>query len=657
MAIGSLLVDAPTITKPDVSWIGQLYDNFQKGKSDALDAKSAAALAAAVPNDDGSASSPTAQPGILSNFAKMLGIGAPAAPTAPVAPTAKVAAVAPLTAPSPGEVTSAPLSAAPASIGNKSLPRGLRNSNPGNIKDGAFAQHLPGYAGSDGTFARFDTLDNGLSAMSTLLGRYGKTGLSTPAQIVGRWAPAGADNNPTASYAANVAKQLGIGVNDPIDMNDPNARLKLASAMASFENGRPVNFGGSRAPVQVASADPGFAPDLAGGPAPQPNGGAPLPAAAFNDRFQGDRGPGLTNVTQPAASQQVAQGATPPASMPPAAASIPPGSQPIEPAGIPWSAIRTLVSNPNTQQLGMALWQQKSQPKANGIDFLETPDGTIVRTNKLTGEVTPIYKGETKPPNPTADMQDFAYAQSHPEFQKYQTDLKTAGRAQTSVNVDMKGEGSFQSTLGADQAKMYQGMVADGIDAKSDLSRIQNLRGQMASLPGGFIGGAQAIANGWGIKLGPNASNVEAANAILSQLVPAQRQGLPGAASDRDVSMFRAALPQLSNTPQGNEMIMNSMESMAKYRMAQAQIAGQVSTGQISRQDGIAALQGLPDPLAEFKASLGAGAPGAPPAAGTNGATPQQPGTPPISGAQQAPDGLWYVPDPNRQGKWLKVVP
>ena len=33
----------------------------------------------------------------------------------------------------------------------------------------------------------------------------------------------------------------------------------------------------------------------------------------------------------------------------------------------------------------------------------------------------------------------------------------------------------------------------------------------------------------------------------------------------------------------------------------------------------------------------------------------QQGAAPPVQGAKQAPDGNWYVPDPNRPGKYLMV--
>jgi hypothetical protein len=34
----------------------------------------------------------------------------------------------------------------------------------------------------------------------------------------------------------------------------------------------------------------------------------------------------------------------------------------------------------------------------------------------------------------------------------------------------------------------------------------------------------------------------------------------------------------------------------------------------------------------------------------------KQAGAPPVDGAKQAPDGNFYVPDPNRPGKYLRVV-
>lgn len=118
-------------------------------------------------------------------------------------------------------------------------PRGIRNQNPGNIEDGPFARSLPGYAGSDGRFAKFDTMEAGQGAMDALLASYGRKGINTTEGVINRWAPA-ADNNPTKAYSSFVAQQAGLEPNQAIDLSDPQIRQKIAAGMARFENGQAV---------------------------------------------------------------------------------------------------------------------------------------------------------------------------------------------------------------------------------------------------------------------------------------------------------------------------------------------------------------------------------------------------------------------------------
>jgi hypothetical protein len=117
------------------------------------------------------------------------------------------------------------------------LPRGLRNNNQLNIEAGDFTKSIPGFAGSDGRFAKFDSPEGGIMAANKLLDVYqNKHGLNTPAGIVGRWAPT-SDGNNVSAYAQAVAQKLGIGPNDPIP---PEMRPQLIAAMGQHENGRPI---------------------------------------------------------------------------------------------------------------------------------------------------------------------------------------------------------------------------------------------------------------------------------------------------------------------------------------------------------------------------------------------------------------------------------
>lgn len=127
-------------------------------------------------------------------------------------------------------------------------PRGIRNNNPLNIESGKFTQGQPGYTGSDGRFAQFSAPDQGQAAADKLLQVYAGKGINTVAGIVNRWAPP-SDNNPTPTYAATVAKQIGVDPNAPINIADPSVRQKIIGAMAQFENGKPVQMAPVGAPV------------------------------------------------------------------------------------------------------------------------------------------------------------------------------------------------------------------------------------------------------------------------------------------------------------------------------------------------------------------------------------------------------------------------
>lgn len=144
--------------------------------------------------------------------------------------------------------------------GDMSQPRGLRNNNPLNIEAGAFTKSMPGFKGSDGRFAVFESPDQGIAAADALLMRYAGDGRNTPARIIEKWAPAG-DGNNVSAYAGSVAKALGIGPNDPIPMEDPAARRALIDAMSAVENGKrgpqPLVRQGNGMPV-TQGAQPGM---------------------------------------------------------------------------------------------------------------------------------------------------------------------------------------------------------------------------------------------------------------------------------------------------------------------------------------------------------------------------------------------------------------
>ena len=130
--------------------------------------------------------------------------------------------------------------------------RGERNGNPGNIKDGPWAQAQPGYIGSDGTFAKFAP-GAGAAAQERLLAEnYIGKGYNTPASIINRYAPAGENSGASISnYIGYVSRKLGIGANDQVS---PAQVPALAQAMREFETG---NTGGGAVAVAAVPKGPG----------------------------------------------------------------------------------------------------------------------------------------------------------------------------------------------------------------------------------------------------------------------------------------------------------------------------------------------------------------------------------------------------------------
>lgn len=123
--------------------------------------------------------------------------------------------------------------------------RATRNNNPGNIEDGPFARKMPGYKGSDGRFAVFDSAESGRNAQLALLRGYLTKGLDTPLKIASRWAPAAEKGNNPQRYASFIAGKLGIKPTDPVT---PDMLPGLASAQAAAEGwSAPKRAAGGRA--------------------------------------------------------------------------------------------------------------------------------------------------------------------------------------------------------------------------------------------------------------------------------------------------------------------------------------------------------------------------------------------------------------------------
>ncbi len=113
--------------------------------------------------------------------------------------------------------------------------RGLRNNNPGNLRDEGIAwQGLTGH--DEGGYCIFDTAHNGLRAMAKDLHTKWARGLDTIAKIIPVYAPPA--ENPTQMYINDIASWSGIGASDRLDLSTADGLATIVSAMIRQEDGQ-----------------------------------------------------------------------------------------------------------------------------------------------------------------------------------------------------------------------------------------------------------------------------------------------------------------------------------------------------------------------------------------------------------------------------------
>jgi flagellar protein FlgJ len=152
-------------------------------------------------------------------------------------------------------------------------------------------------------------------------------------------------------------------------------------------------------------------------------------------------------------------------------------------------------------------------------------------------------------------------------------------------NLDKKSGDSFAAIYDA------------GVNAQSKIAQIDRMERLLSSAPQGATGALTQIAGNFGINI-EGLSEVQAATALINQLVPQQRQPGSGPMSDADLALFKQSLPRIINQPDGNRIIMNTMRGIAQYEQQQGQIAAHVMNREMSPADGRKALMELQNPLA-----------------------------------------------------------
>lgn len=122
------------------------------------------------------------------------------------------------------------------------IPRGIRNNNPGNIRNSDAADwkgEVPASVKKDRSFEEFKDMKHGYRALIKLLQNYRKLhGCRTMADFINRWAPR--TENDTTAYIRTVCREMQVPTTYVPDVNDRTTMCSFAAAISLVENGIPA---------------------------------------------------------------------------------------------------------------------------------------------------------------------------------------------------------------------------------------------------------------------------------------------------------------------------------------------------------------------------------------------------------------------------------
>ena len=217
------------------------------------------------------------------------------------------------------------------------------------------------------------------------------------------------------------------------------------------------------------------------------------------------------------------------------------------------------------------------------------------RVDPNTGQAMPVA-GAAKTPKPTSDIQEYEKAVSQGfkgSLLDYQMAIRQAGA--TRLNVDTGGR-AFEQKAGQFAAETFRDLANQGTTATRSAIQLDRLDTLLGKTGGGLATQAKAIAGNFGIET-KNLSEIQAAEAIVNQLVPLQRPPGSGTMSDADLALFKRSLPRLINTPAGNKQIIDTLRAINQYDQQIGAIARDALRGKITPEEADARIMRVPNPL------------------------------------------------------------
>lgn len=236
-------------------------------------------------------------------------------------------------------------------------------------------------------------------------------------------------------------------------------------------------------------------------------------------------------------------------------------------------------------------------PDPTDLKTFTGPDGSVYSFNPVTGEALPLTDAKPQP-RPMTDEERVQWGippdDTAPYYLKDGAPQRIGGGG---VTVNNMGENSFDKVFATEDAKTLGAISSAGIEAQSNIGRIDRLGDLMSSGPSGSAAAFKSLLGDYGIAT-DGLDRLQAAESLINAMVPGQRPPGSGSMSDRDVELFKKSLPRLINTPQGNAQILSTLRAIAQYDMERGEIVQALRSGRINRAQAFEALQRVKNPLA-----------------------------------------------------------
>src|SRR5210317_2583789 len=153
-------------------------------------------------------------------------------------------------------------------------------------------------------------------------------------------------------------------------------------------------------------------------------------------------------------------------------------------------------------------------------------------------------------------------------------------------------------------AKTLSETFSSGVTAVSNLNKINRLDALLQNVETGSMAALKGVMGNLGIET-EGLGDIQAAQALINALVPAQRPPGSGPMSDADLELFKQSLPRIINSPGGNQIIINTMRGLAEYDAEGARIVQRLRKKEITQAEAFELLNSRADPFAAFKAPTG----------------------------------------------------